>query len=126
MATFLNAVPWDAEASSLRNVTPILFGGDVAGRLRNVLSISIEQRLGEGDNCVIAIGHTEVDTDKAVPIIIVEAAYLDRIRSVRSDDYLCHEMPFRVSRGDRTIADDGAVASQGLNNRDRAAGGLGA
>lgn len=116
-------IDWDDASRSLRNATPILLSGHVASRIRKVLSISVEQRLSEGHHCVVTVRHPEIDGDKPVSIIVMEAPDFDRICAIRGDNDLCHSASFRGDSAFATIAEGGAVTSPGLNSRDRTAGG---
>lgn len=123
IADRMTPIAWDATARSLPNAAPVLLGGEVASRMSNVFSVGFEQRQGEGDERVIAVGHLEVEADEAVAAVIVEPSDLDGIRAVGGDDDFSHLESFRASRGGCTIAEGGAVAHPGLNSRDRTAGG---
>lgn len=72
------------------NVAPVVLGGDVRGRLRNMVSVSFEQGDGQGNNSVVAIAHCERQADETVAVIVDETANLDVAGALRGNNDFGH------------------------------------
>ena len=105
-----SVIAWD-EAQSFRNAAPGILSGHLGSRLCKVLSISVEQRDGEGDDCVVAVRHLEIESDEAIACCVVEASNLDSVRALRGNDGLSHLNSFRVRFDAGTIASTGSASS---------------
>lgn len=115
-------IAW-GDAPSFRNVAPVILSGHLGSRLCKVLSISVEEGHGESDDGVVTVRHFEVQADEAIASVIMEAADLNGVGSLRGDDSFGHSSSFRANQSGRTIAEGGAVQDQVLNICDRVPGG---
>lgn len=108
------------------NCSPVILRSELLARLPKLMADHFESVEGQHNDRPILLCDAKFERDEAISLCIMDASHPDIPLPARDDDVFRHA---RSSRGDSaqpTIADDGAVATQGLNNRDRAAGGLGA
>lgn len=125
MARRFKPINWDADLalSFERNLRPVIVTGEISSRFGHQFCIVPKGLDGQCDDGMIAVLQGKGHANETLSIIPMEAANGDVLGCARDDEDFGHKVPFRVSRGDRAIADGGAVTNPVVNSRDRAAGG---